>query len=560
MCSINHELKAIFIHIPKNGGCFIENILCKYYGFELDYIIKPDNYGFDENEDTISLSIQKKGVLHYYMNSKYINEKYEMTPEKWKTYYKFTFVRNPYTKIISSYEFLRNEFFKDNTNNKWFPTFQEFLKIQTDSIEHDFYKQSHKMYYRHYYHTFIRQNEHLLNNDNKINIDFIGSFENLNEDLIKILKKIGVNQIKHINKIEQNIKINISVKKDIDFYYDDKILDFVNNYFKDDFIIFQYPMYDSYYKLKENIHIKNEEIDFINKNKAILDSLTLHHFSFNMNGLDSCLFASSMQKGVKTDINENQHLQSNTLVNYMSKTEPNIVDKSAKQLQITEKNKSIYIYKSVLINTVLNNLSYNTEYQLPSLHLCTSPSGMSDKGNSYHALSRRECEGVNKKIKKYNNFFEENLYKELYKYSKHIFYSGEFSLKTNSLWDKNIVKDSNQVIIYELKSNDSFFIKISETIKNKIGHDIKYLMFYYWTQGSHIPWNDDYHHTGSITIYLNEYWDRDFGGLFLFEENDEIKCIVPEKNMAIEQTSGVPHSVCPTSKNSDVRFTIQIFF
>ena len=27
MCSINHELKAIYIHIPKNGGLYVEEIL-----------------------------------------------------------------------------------------------------------------------------------------------------------------------------------------------------------------------------------------------------------------------------------------------------------------------------------------------------------------------------------------------------------------------------------------------------------------------------------------------------------------------------------------------------
>ena len=31
MCSINHNLKAIFIHIPKNGGSYISEILSKNY-------------------------------------------------------------------------------------------------------------------------------------------------------------------------------------------------------------------------------------------------------------------------------------------------------------------------------------------------------------------------------------------------------------------------------------------------------------------------------------------------------------------------------------------------
>lgn len=34
MCSINHDLKAIFIHLPKCGGSFTTSMLKKYYDFD----------------------------------------------------------------------------------------------------------------------------------------------------------------------------------------------------------------------------------------------------------------------------------------------------------------------------------------------------------------------------------------------------------------------------------------------------------------------------------------------------------------------------------------------
>jgi hypothetical protein len=37
MCSINHDLKAIFIHIPKTGEFYTHNILEKYYNFKTIY-------------------------------------------------------------------------------------------------------------------------------------------------------------------------------------------------------------------------------------------------------------------------------------------------------------------------------------------------------------------------------------------------------------------------------------------------------------------------------------------------------------------------------------------
>ena len=41
MCSINHSKKSIFIHIPKNGGSYLAEILNKYYGYNCLYPSGP---------------------------------------------------------------------------------------------------------------------------------------------------------------------------------------------------------------------------------------------------------------------------------------------------------------------------------------------------------------------------------------------------------------------------------------------------------------------------------------------------------------------------------------
>ena len=38
MCSINHDLKAIFIHIPKTAGTYLADVLHKNYGFKKYYL------------------------------------------------------------------------------------------------------------------------------------------------------------------------------------------------------------------------------------------------------------------------------------------------------------------------------------------------------------------------------------------------------------------------------------------------------------------------------------------------------------------------------------------
>jgi hypothetical protein len=43
MCSINHDMKAIFIHVHKTGGTYISYMLHKYYGFKNYYLHRPDH-------------------------------------------------------------------------------------------------------------------------------------------------------------------------------------------------------------------------------------------------------------------------------------------------------------------------------------------------------------------------------------------------------------------------------------------------------------------------------------------------------------------------------------
>ena len=50
-------------------------------------------------------------------------------------------------------------------------------------------------------------------NVEKIEFDYIGRFENLNEDLVDILLKLGVEKIKHSSQIKNNLTINSSKNK-----------------------------------------------------------------------------------------------------------------------------------------------------------------------------------------------------------------------------------------------------------------------------------------------------------------------------------------------------------
>ena len=100
MCSINHDLKTVFIHIHKTGGTYISYMLQKYYGFKNYYLRRPDHdiFCMNKKKTTKYLNYENRihGVLNYFKTSSFINKKMNMTSQKWDTYYKFCFKLEPF--------------------------------------------------------------------------------------------------------------------------------------------------------------------------------------------------------------------------------------------------------------------------------------------------------------------------------------------------------------------------------------------------------------------------------------------------------------------------------
>ena len=238
MCSINHDLKTVFIHIHKTGGTYISYMLQKYYGFKNYYLRRPDHdiFCMNKKKTTKYLNYENRihGVLNYFKTSSFINKKMNMTPQKWDTYYKFCFIRNPYDRIISGWYHV----------NKLNIPFSNYLNLYNRCNDVEFM------------HVFMPQVRNIINEKGKININFIGQFENLEEDFQKVLKNIGVKDIIHevskkMNKREHNQfytyfskealnKVNLILKEDfkyLNFKMFDNITDFFDEYVKKDLLL-----------------------------------------------------------------------------------------------------------------------------------------------------------------------------------------------------------------------------------------------------------------------------------------------------------------------------------
>jgi hypothetical protein len=141
---------------------------------------------------------------------------------KWNEAYKFTFVRNPWDRIVSLYEYRRR---KDKTkiasNNI---PFTEWINLTLGPNTDPYYCNNVK--------SFQPQVDWLKDDEDTIAIDFIGKFESIREDFEQIRQAIGTRaELPHLNATKR------SNYRD---YYTDETRQIVANWYHEDIKTFDY--------------------------------------------------------------------------------------------------------------------------------------------------------------------------------------------------------------------------------------------------------------------------------------------------------------------------------
>ena len=226
MCSINHDKKVVFFHIMKNCGIFIRENLQKYYGFENFLCLRDDHIEFSKTD--ISLNKNKQlsfcsnvGIYNYYTSSILISDMMDMDENLWKSYYKFCFCRNPYDRVVSAYNYIME-------TEKLNIDFEIYLNMKNIVSENE------------YAHVFLSQKSHVIDNNGIPVMNFIGRFENFENDFKLILSNIGFTEIIHNSKPKNKREHNYYKT-----YYNENVLKIVNELFKEDFDYFNYKMFNS---------------------------------------------------------------------------------------------------------------------------------------------------------------------------------------------------------------------------------------------------------------------------------------------------------------------------
>ena len=193
---INHKHKCIFIHIPRCGGTSIETALCEQ---DWHFIDKPTKHLIGSTAKTI----------------------YE---PYWDDYFKFSFVRNPWDRMVSLSKFtyfygVKIQNGKINFGNY----FNKFYPLEIDKRS-----KSHLGIFK------SIKNAIYLNTLN-VDLDFIGRFESLQEDFNTVCDKIGIScqRLPHIEKARRKHKHYTE-------YYDDETREIVAQKYARDIEYFGY--------------------------------------------------------------------------------------------------------------------------------------------------------------------------------------------------------------------------------------------------------------------------------------------------------------------------------
>ena len=161
---ISHKHDFVFIHVPKTAGSSIHVALKDFYG--LKGILRED---------------PPPPIHHMGAKDLLINHP-ECAP-----YFKFAFVRNPYERLLSGY----SEFTQMASNNGGRANYSlDIFKYKDFSHFCAALERSEWIRDVH----FSPQHEFLYDGDECL-VDFVGKYENLQNDLSHICKTVGIHNI-----------------------------------------------------------------------------------------------------------------------------------------------------------------------------------------------------------------------------------------------------------------------------------------------------------------------------------------------------------------------------
>ena len=195
----NDKYRCIFTHIPKAAGISLESAL-------------------------FSEKVGHKRILHYALYD----------GRRFKDYFKFTFVRNPFDRVVSAFFFLkkggRNRFDEQwaQRNLSSFNDIDEFVyALENKTFATSILSWQH----------FSPQYPYVTDLNGRILVDFIGKVETIEADFQYVCSQLNVRAaLAHHNR---------SHHKNFRAYFNDRMYEIIYNLYKMDFLLFDYDIESS---------------------------------------------------------------------------------------------------------------------------------------------------------------------------------------------------------------------------------------------------------------------------------------------------------------------------
>ena len=152
-----HKHKFIFIHIGKTGGTSIEKVLCEELNIPFEETKKTPKTG---NWWKHEWSMEMRNYVGY---------------ENWDEYFKFAFIRNPWDRQVSKYEF-----------------YMQKVYYQTDAspVNAELAKRFRELPAKQFLMNIINHQNKFICEDDSVAVDFMGKFETLYDDMKQIVNII----------------------------------------------------------------------------------------------------------------------------------------------------------------------------------------------------------------------------------------------------------------------------------------------------------------------------------------------------------------------------------
>ncbi|MXO47083.1 hypothetical protein GRI69_02250 [Erythrobacter vulgaris] len=222
---ISHEHKAVFVHVPKVAGQSVELVFLDLLGLSWEQrapLVLRHNPDPARGPERLAHLLARE-----YVELGYIDQ------VDFDAYFKFAFVRNPWARLVSEYEYRRREK----------RPFAEFVEAEFASID-DYSDHS-----RH----IIPQSDYIYDSNGEPMLDYVGRFETLSRDFRKVADrlKLGVETLPRKNvsgmgRLQKLFRSKPKEKKPFQEYYDARLRDRVGEFYRRDIEHFGYSFDGSF--------------------------------------------------------------------------------------------------------------------------------------------------------------------------------------------------------------------------------------------------------------------------------------------------------------------------